>query len=218
MEISSPRTGGELCRLYFETGHWTSDFCDAWLTGCGRVEPTSCSNSSPETCRSGARGSQIFERGATGRLWPGRVSVGFGLLARNLPFAAPQLPGFRGRREGPVAAERGFPTAEIDSLEAVMGGCSRGRCTNAVSRGMDAIGNNTRCVCRRAPGSSASARLAQRKGVRLHPEVRTGKKNHCSRPPCLAYAKRCAPVFGEARCRTGGRDVVVSGFTACRPD
>ena len=36
--------------------------------------------------------------------WPGRVSVGFGLLARNLPFAAPQLLEFRGRREGPVLA------------------------------------------------------------------------------------------------------------------
>ena len=36
--------------------------------------------------------------------WPGRVSVGFGLLARNLPFEAPRLPEFRGRREGPVVA------------------------------------------------------------------------------------------------------------------
>ncbi|MDH4051142.1 MAG: hypothetical protein OEU93_06145, partial [Rubrivivax sp.] len=33
-----------------------------------------------------------------------RVSVGFGLRARNLPFAAPQLLEFRGRREGPVVA------------------------------------------------------------------------------------------------------------------
>ena len=39
MEISSPRTGCRLRRLYFETGHWPSDFCDAWLTGCGRVLP-----------------------------------------------------------------------------------------------------------------------------------------------------------------------------------
>ena len=40
----------------------------------------------------------------SGWYWPRRVSVGFGLLARNLPFAAPQLPELRGRREGPVVA------------------------------------------------------------------------------------------------------------------
>jgi hypothetical protein len=40
----------------------------------------------------------------TDSLWSGRVSVEFGLLARNLPFAAPQLPEFRGRREGLVMA------------------------------------------------------------------------------------------------------------------
>ena len=36
MEISSRRTGRGLCRLYFETGQWPGDFCDAWATGSGR--------------------------------------------------------------------------------------------------------------------------------------------------------------------------------------
>jgi hypothetical protein len=40
-------------------------------TANGRLEPTDGSDSSPETCPSGARRGEDFERAATARLWPG---------------------------------------------------------------------------------------------------------------------------------------------------
>ena len=85
MEISSPQTGFGLCRLYFETGHWPSDFCDAWPTGCGRVcEVTNGRFVEAKLEKSALSIGQLW-RSLTGGFGSGPASQSPELVARKLP-------------------------------------------------------------------------------------------------------------------------------------